>query len=77
MHSESALPIAREMSRHNGYPLLADVGYPTPGSLGRHASRILGIPIVTLETGLEGADPLWSKVRGSLMLALAPLPEQP
>jgi len=44
-----AEPFARAMSRHNGYPVTASIGYPTPGSLGSYAGIDLKIPIVTLE----------------------------
>jgi hypothetical protein len=68
----AAAPIARAMSRSNGYRLLPYVGYETPGSLGQHASNALGIPIVTLEVGFEPPEQLWRKVRDSLIVALEP-----
>jgi hypothetical protein len=68
----AAAPIARAMSRSNGYRLLPHIGYETPGSLGQHASNSLGIPIVTLEVGFEPPEQLWRKVRDSLIVALEP-----
>jgi protein MpaA len=41
--------LAELMSRLNGYPVLPDVGYPTPGSLGNWAGVDRGIPTITLE----------------------------
>ena len=40
---------ARALHRHNGYPVRASIGYPTPGSFGTWAGHELGIPVVTLE----------------------------
>jgi len=45
----SARALAEKMSRHNGYPVTASIGYPTPGSFGSYAGRELRIPTVTLE----------------------------
>jgi len=41
--------LATAMSRHNGYPVTASIGYPTPGSFGTWAGRERGIAVVTLE----------------------------
>jgi protein MpaA len=41
--------LAQLMSHFNGYPVLADIGYPTPGALGNWAGIDRGIPTVTLE----------------------------
>ena len=68
----AAEPIARAMARLNGYKLMPQIGYETPGSLGQHAAFGMGIPIVTLEVGFEGPDALWRKVRDSLLVALEP-----
>lgn len=40
---------AERLGRHNGYPLRASIGYPTPGSLGTWAGRERRIPTITLE----------------------------
>jgi predicted deacylase len=64
----AAAPIAREMARRNGYRLLPDIGYPTPGSLGQQAAYGMGIPIVTLEVGHEPPKSLYAKVRDSLLI---------
>lgn len=65
----AALPLARAMSELNGYRLLANIGYPTPGSLGLHAAHGHGIPIITLEFGQEPVHTLYPRVRESLLLA--------
>jgi predicted deacylase len=51
-----ASKLALAMTQHNGYPTMASIGYPTPGSLGNWAGVDRNIPIVTLElpTALPG-----------------------
>ena len=44
-----AADLARAMSRINGYPATAAIGYPTPGSLGTWAGVERNIPTITLE----------------------------
>ncbi len=44
-----AQQLAELMSRFNGYPVLADIGYPTPGALSNWAGIDCGIPTITLE----------------------------
>jgi protein MpaA len=41
--------LARLMTKLNGYPVSADIGYPTPGALGCWLGIDLGIPTITLE----------------------------
>ena len=41
--------LAEAMARHNGYPVKADIGYPTPGSFGTYAGVEKQIPVITLE----------------------------
>lgn len=65
----AALPLAKAMSQRNGYRLLANIGYPTPGSLGQHAAHGHGIPIITMEFGQEPVHTLYPRVRESLLLA--------
>jgi murein peptide amidase A len=62
---------ARLMSQHNGYPATANIGYPTPGSLGSYAGIDLQIPIVTLEVPREqpGAE-AWNDNREALLAVL-------
>jgi protein MpaA len=63
-----AVELAEAMARHNGYPVRADIGYPTPGSLGSWAGKDRRIPTVTLElpAGVS-VDQLWDANRDALM----------
>ena len=64
--------LAEAMYRHNGYPVTATMGYPTPGSLGSWAGIDKQIPIVTLELPRE--DPgmsAWMQNRDALLAAIA------
>ncbi len=63
--------IAEKMSRHNGYPVTASIGYPTPGSFGTWAGRERGIATITLELpSLHSRRRCWCDNEASL-LALA------
>jgi protein MpaA len=44
-----AEPLARAMSAASGYPAVASVGYPTPGSFGSCYGVDRGLPVITLE----------------------------
>jgi protein MpaA len=67
-----ARQIAEEMSRHNGYPATATIGYATPGSLGSWAGKDLQIPMITLELPrrLAGSQ-AWADNRHALLAAIA------
>lgn len=66
-----AEPLARLMSRHNGYPVTANIGYPTPGSLGSYAGQDLLIPVITLELPREQpGDAAWEANRAALLAAI-------
>ncbi len=41
--------LAEKISQLTGYPVQADIGYPTPGSFGNYAGVERNIPTVTLE----------------------------
>ncbi len=43
------LHLAEAMAAHNGYPVTASIGYPTPGSFGNWAGLERHIPTITLE----------------------------
>jgi murein peptide amidase A len=49
--------LAEAMGRRSGYPVVADIGYPTPGSFGTWAGKIRQIPVVTLELPPNPDDP--------------------
>lgn len=57
---------ARWLSKKTGLPLVRDVGYPTPGSLGTWAAEA-GIPIVTWEFPCQSIESLSRSQTGALM----------
>lgn len=66
---------ARLLSRNNGYPVRANIGYPTPGSLGSWAGIDRNIPIVTLELPRQTpGDRAWTDNRDGLLALLEALP---
>lgn len=66
-----ARELAEIMSRHNGYPAKAGIGYPTPGSFGSWAGVERGIPVVTLELprGRSGRE-CWQENREALLAVI-------
>jgi len=73
----AALALARLMSRHNGYPVEASIGYATPGSFGTWAGIDLRIPVVTLELPPHTpGERAWTENRDAL-LAVIRAPESP
>jgi protein MpaA len=63
--------LAISMSEHNGYPVRANIGYPTPGSLGSFAGADRQIPTLTLE--LPANHPTarsWTNNREALLAAV-------
>jgi protein MpaA len=63
--------IAKLMSAKNGYPTAANIGYPTPGSLGSYAGIDRQIPMITLELphDLPG-DQAWAQNKDALLAAI-------
>jgi murein peptide amidase A len=60
--------VALAMTDHNGYPTMASIGYPTPGSLGSWAGVDRHIPIVTLELPASLPGPAcWERNRDALL----------
>lgn len=60
--------LARLMSRHNGYRILPNMGYPTPGSFGTYCGIDRGIPTITLELPTRGSiDTEWPGNRDALL----------
>lgn len=51
-----AKDIAYLISKYNGYEVVNDIGYPTPGSLGNYAGVERSIPIITLELPENESD---------------------
>jgi len=63
--------LAALMARHNGYPIMATIGYPTPGSFGTWAGRELAIPTITLELPSHASNrQCWDDNREALLSAL-------
>jgi len=63
--------LAEAMTKHNGYPTRASIGYPTPGSLGSWAGVDRGIPTVTLELPRDvPGDLAWKNNRDALIEAI-------
>jgi protein MpaA len=66
-----AASIAELMSRCNGYPATATIGYPTPGSLGTWAGVDRQIPIITLELPRRlAASRAWGNNRSAVLGAI-------
>jgi protein MpaA len=67
-----AREIAELMSRYNGYPPKATIGYPTPGSMGSWAGIDRQIPMITLELPrrLPAAE-VWPNNRQAVLAAVA------
>ena len=66
-----ALELAQVMAARNGLPVAADIGYPTPGSLGTWAGQERHIPTLTLEI-LRGTplDQVWQEQAEALQAVL-------
>ncbi len=67
----SAMKLAKIMSKHNGYPVIEDMGYNTPGSFGTWAGKDRDILTITLE--LRDFQPwpeLWEKHRDALIAVI-------
>jgi predicted deacylase len=60
--------LATLMSSHNGYPVTASIGYPTPGSFGTWAGIERAIPTITLELpSLDSPKRCWEDNRRALL----------
>ncbi len=63
--------LAKRIASVTPYPLRADIGYPTPGSLGSYAGNDLRLPTITLELGAEETiDGSWPRTRPGLFAFL-------
>ncbi len=75
--------LAEAMAAHSGYPVVEDIGYPTPGSFGTYAGKERNIPVITLELPpspedpphddqelpVESLDQVWADNAAALLLA--------
>lgn len=60
--------LAQSMSRVNGYPVTATIGYPTPGSFGTWAGVERGCPLITLELPTDRSiKKIWAENRLALL----------
>ena len=67
-----ARAIAEVMSKHNGYPAVPTIGYPTPGSLGNWGGNDQQIPMITLELPRTlPAARAWPDHRAAVYAAIA------
>ncbi len=48
--------LARRISRATGLPVVGDIGYPCPGSMGNYYGFDKRLPIITLELPKEDVD---------------------
>ncbi len=48
-YNGDCLQVAQFLNRYNHYPIEADVGYPTPGSLGEYGPEKFQAPVLTYE----------------------------
>ncbi len=63
-----AQSLAELMAKSNGYPVVADIGHPTPGSLGTWIGYERKIPTVTLELPENlDAETCWQTNRNAIM----------
>jgi protein MpaA len=63
-----AEPLARRMHDLNHYAVRANIGYPTPGSLGGWAGVDAGMAVITLELPRSASnDQVWAGNREALL----------
>jgi len=67
-----ARALAEAMSAANGYPVTADMGYPTPGSFGTYYGVERGMPVITLEIPRMTPEQAWAENRAALLAATLP-----
>ncbi len=66
-----AQALAEAMSERCGYPAVADIGYPTPGSMGTYIGKERNIPMITLELPEdEPLEKVWQETKEALIAAV-------
>ena len=75
---EQSRPLAEAMAKKSGYPVVEDIGYSTPGSMGTYFGKERNFLMVTLELppcepdeGWEPLDKVWQDNCESLLAAIA------
>jgi protein MpaA len=63
---------AEEISASCGWPARADIGYPTPGSLGSWLGRDRGLPVITLELPAGAYGAFAREAQSALQTAINP-----
>jgi predicted deacylase len=68
---EPGLEMAKTIAEAAGYPVKADIGYPTPGSLSEYGWKDLGIPVICVEEQEKiDLDSIWPRFRKGLLKVL-------
>jgi len=68
---EQSRPLAEAMAKASGYPVVADIGYATPGSMGTYFGKERNYLMVTLELPEdEPLDAVWKDNAQSLIVAI-------
>jgi predicted deacylase len=62
--------LAKEMREYNHMKVVANIGYPTPGSLGNYAGVHKKIPTITLEFPRRKLDQVWEHNYKAVMAAI-------
>lgn len=63
--------LANAMAKYSGYKVVADIGYPTPGSFGTYCGKERRIPTITLELPEdEPIEQVWPDNRDALLEAI-------
>ncbi len=65
-----AIELAKEMQNYNRYPIVRDIGYETPGSIGSYIGKIMDIPVITLELSNDNADRVWKENKDALIAGI-------
>ena len=66
-----ARALAEELARASGWPVVEDIGYPTPGSFGSCYGRDRGLAVITLELPASPTAPDLACALAALHAALA------
>lgn len=56
-YNGSCIRIARKIGKATGLPIVGDIGYPCPGSMGNYYGFDKRLPVITLELPKEPIDP--------------------
>jgi len=62
--------IATLMAKYNNYKTAADIGYPTPGSLGTYFGKERNISVITLETSNDTGEKAWQENKESILAVI-------